>query len=104
MNLRDLAGTDLWALVVMKLTAWLLRLDLNVVEHLEKPPAAGFLWQNWKVDDLVSSLKNDPPGDPVLADGPEEDAVCTVPELFEGSPGRIAPELDCAGGEPEHRP
>ena len=53
---------------------------------------------------LKKRYKNDPPGDPVLADGPEEDAVCEVPELFEGSPGWVAPELDRAGGEPEHRP
>ena len=52
MNLRDLAGSDLRALVAMELSAWLLGLDLDVVEHLEKPPAAGFLWQNWKVDNL----------------------------------------------------
>ena len=43
MNLRDLAGLELWALVAMELSAWLLGLDLDVVEHLKKPPAAGFL-------------------------------------------------------------
>ena len=53
MNLRDLAGLDLWALVAMELSAWILRLDLDVVEHLEKPPAAGLLWKNWKVDEMV---------------------------------------------------
>ena len=53
MNLRDLAGLDLWALFAMELSAWLLRLDLDGVEHLGKPPAAGFLLQNWKVDNLV---------------------------------------------------
>ena len=53
MNLRDLAGLDLWTLVAMELSAWLLGLDLDVVEQLRKPPAAGFLWQNWKVDELV---------------------------------------------------
>ena len=56
MNLRDLAGSELWALVVMELSAGLLGLDLDVVEHLGKPPAAGFLWQNWKVGDVVTDL------------------------------------------------
>ena len=53
MNLRDLAGLDLRALVAMELSAWLLGLDLDVVEHLGKPHASGFLWQNWKLDNLV---------------------------------------------------